>query len=90
VQYRVVNVRISPAAGGKACPAKQKRNCSPDPCPIDCEYEFGHWGDCDKTCGGGYKRRSPIVSVNAAFGGKACPPNQKQYCQTDYCAVDCK
>ena len=90
VQYRNPVVKVQSAHGGKACPYEDKRACNTGDCPVDCSYEWGDWGDCDKSCGGGYKRRAPTVSVSAAYGGVACPPAQTAYCNTDYCAVDCK
>uniref|UniRef100_A0A7S2U0Q0 EGF-like calcium-binding domain-containing protein n=1 Tax=Lotharella oceanica TaxID=641309 RepID=A0A7S2U0Q0_9EUKA len=43
-------------------------------CPIDCEWEYGEWSACSKTCGCGVKERRPIITQKAEFGGKECPP----------------
>ena len=39
----------------------------------DCEWEYGEFGDCSVTCGGGTKYRYPIIIRPATNGGRDCP-----------------
>lgn len=60
--------------------------------PTDCEVtNWGSWGACDKTCGGGRKVSTRTVSVPAYYGGTC---NQKlsktRGCNDDACPVDCE
>ena len=41
--------------------------------PVDCKWgPYGEWSSCSKTCGGGEKSRTRLVSQLASNGGKAC------------------
>ena len=40
---------------------------------VDCEWEYGEFGECSKTCGGGTKFRYPIITTHPAHGGEGCP-----------------
>ena len=60
--------------------------CSPDKyedCKVDCEVDWGVWGDCDKQ--DGEKTQSYQVRVQPKNGGDACPPPR-----TRTCVVDCE
>jgi hypothetical protein len=79
-----------PAYGGESCPPTRKEACNTDYCPVNCDYTWGGWGACDKSCGGGTKYRTPVVTIDGDYGGVPCPTDgQRAPCNTDYCAVDC-
>eukprot|EP00928_Gymnodinium_smaydae_P007229 TRINITY_DN12603_c0_g2_i2.p1 TRINITY_DN12603_c0_g2~~TRINITY_DN12603_c0_g2_i2.p1 ORF type:complete len:3577 (-),score=536.17 TRINITY_DN12603_c0_g2_i2:97-9687(-) len=86
---------FSPAEhGGEPCKGlpKETRNCSDQPCPLDCRWDnWGTWSACDKSCGGGDKLRYRGVVTQPAFGGKHCPGSRYQVgdCNTHLCMTDC-
>ena len=61
-------------------------------CKVNCEMNnWGAWGDCSKTCGGGTKTRSRTVKVQARNGGNSCPTtSESTSCNTQACPVDCE
>ena len=42
---------------------------------VDCEWEYGEFGDCSSSCGAGIKLRYPIITVHPQHGGRECPVN---------------
>ena len=40
---------------------------------MDCEWEYGEFGRCTRSCGGGTKTRYPVITVQPQHGGKPCP-----------------
>ena len=58
------------------------------PKPKDCIVgDWGPWGSCSKTCGGGIQERKRNVKYPAKFGGKQCPPLvNKRICNTKICS----
>jgi hypothetical protein len=90
VKYKERSVTVSPKYGGKRCPnLKKQKNCMDRYCPVDCDYEWGPWSECSKSCGGGFTQRVPKVTTAHAYGGSACPQTEQGSCGTDYCPVDC-
>jgi hypothetical protein len=55
--------------------------------PVNCEGEWGVYGDCSVTCGGGTQSRDYVVRVEAAYDGTACPAElqESQDCNTQVC-----
>jgi hypothetical protein len=58
-------------------------------CPVDCAHTYGEWTYCSKDCGGGYQARKPIVTTEAAYGGKECPGQEQKSCNEYPCAIEC-
>ena len=58
---------------GNACP------------PEDCEYWWGQWSDCSKSCQGGVQTRTPNVTKQPRHGGKACPGPETRVCNDKAC-----
>jgi hypothetical protein len=86
-------IAAAPQNGGKACPSlKGNRTCHSVPCDNDCHVsDWGMWGHCSRTCGGGIRQRYRIVLDPAKDEGKACPTLMHgEECGTDACAMDCK
>ena len=46
----------------------------PPPLPADCEWEYGEFGPCSVSCGGGTQARFPVILQPSEFGGRDCPP----------------
>jgi len=65
--------------------------CSWD--PVNCVGDWGNWGGCSKTCGGGKQSRTYTVTTSAKHGGAACPRTngavEQQDCNTHSCPVNC-
>jgi len=64
------------------CDANGNGNACP---PVDCEYWWGQFTTCDKSCGGGFRRRTIHITRPAKNGGKACPTNEVQPCNPKAC-----
>jgi len=89
VSTQTRKVIAHPANGGASCPALvQEKAC---PCPTDCVVsEWGSWGKCSHTCGGGRQSRSRTVLKAAANGGAACAGlSEQRECNKQHCPVDC-
>ena len=58
------------------------------PKPLDCIVgDWGPWGQCSKTCGGGIQIRNRSVKYPAQFGGQQCPTlENKRLCNTQACS----
>ena len=89
----------TPASGsGEACIKQngevEEISCNSDPCPIDCVGEWGAWGACSASCGGGEQTRTFTQTTPAAHGGTACVAGQnavsRQACNTQPCPVNCQ
>ncbi|XP_052105125.1 uncharacterized protein LOC127738077 isoform X2 [Mytilus californianus] len=65
----------------------------PVPRPVNGGWsEYGLWGKCSKTCGGGMQSRTRICNNPApSEGGKVCEGSDEetQPCRTDKCPGDC-
>ena len=72
---RTRQVMVPESNGGQACEGEETetKTCNTELCPVDCEWgPYGEWSSCSKTCGGGEKSRTRLVSQLASNGGKAC------------------
>jgi hypothetical protein len=81
--------------GGAACTASdvEEATCNEDACPIDGGWsDFGAYGSCSKTCGGGTKSRTRTCNNPApAHGGSSCSglSSESTGCNSEECAIDC-
>eukprot|EP00750_Incisomonas_marina_P011024 INCI16332.10.p1 GENE.INCI16332.10~~INCI16332.10.p1 ORF type:complete len:1488 (-),score=201.28 INCI16332.10:215-4678(-) len=90
----------SPATnGGVQCNGTdndvEARNCSSEPCPVDCAGSWGSWTSCPVTCGtGSYRSRTFAIFAEAANGGTECLSGSRSVetgvCGTSECPVDCQ
>merc|ERR1712241_1550176 len=89
-QTRTRTIVKEPTNGGAECEALEEtiacdeENGEPtlDKCPIDCVWsDWGPFGECDKTCGAGF-RHSTRISTGPFYGGAECvgDATQKQPC----------
>lgn len=84
----------SPQYDGAPCEGadEQSESCNVKPCPVDGGFtNWGNFGDCDKSCGSGVKRRTRTCSNPLpAHGGKNCegPVDEVEECNTAPCAVN--
>jgi hypothetical protein len=91
-QERHRSIDVDVAFGGRKCWAlNESRDCMTQECPVDCvPSTWGSWSSCSKTCGAGTQTRERSISVDAQFGGKACPAlESSQFCRTTRCPIDC-
>lgn len=92
-QTRSRSILVDPKYGGAACPALlDYRNCSTQPCPVDCVVStFTNWTTCNKPCGGGIESRTRTIVTAHANGGKECPAlTETRGCNVKPCPVDCQ
>lgn len=74
-QERTRRILSEASFGGEPCKNTiETADCSlEEPCVDDCLLgEWGEWGQCSATCGGGYKRRHREVQEAPANGGAPC------------------
>jgi hypothetical protein len=91
-QERTRVVNSEPAHGGVACPALvEKRACSAEACPIDCQVSnWLQWTTCSNTCGEGIQGRTRMKLQSPAHGGKACEELfQERSCNAGPCPSHC-
>ena len=66
----------SPQYGGLQCvgPSLDVTACKTDACPVDGQWtEYGAWGVCSVTCGGGNRRRQrTCTKPKPQNGGNEC------------------
>jgi hypothetical protein len=102
-QTKTYTVTTPSANGGKLCMdngvvvfdgQQESKSCNTQPCPINCEGEFGSWTLCSKTCGGGTKSRTFKILKANQFGGKACDfddnHTESEGCNEQPCPIDCE
>uniref|UniRef100_A0A7S4QQI0 Spondin-like TSP1 domain-containing protein n=1 Tax=Alexandrium monilatum TaxID=311494 RepID=A0A7S4QQI0_9DINO len=93
-RVRQRSVATEPAHGGKPCLGKDREmvTCSTMPCPIDCKLnQWGSWGRCSASCGGGRKSRTRTKEP-AQHGGRRCTGETTEEidCNLSPCPVNCK
>jgi len=93
--YQQRSRRVSKSAfGGQACAGGtyESKACNSSPCPIDCVFTaFEKWSACSRTCGVGSRSTVRQITVDAAYGGKACPAIVKsEDCNSHTCPTDCQ
>lgn len=83
-----------PQNEGKNCegPTEETQACNVKPCPVDGGFsEWGAFGQCDKPCGTGVRKRTrTCTNPPPANGGKSCdgPLEEEEKCNTQPCPVD--
>ncbi|XP_052704188.1 uncharacterized protein LOC128180261 [Crassostrea angulata] len=84
----------APQYGGLSCTGSttSTQNCNTQHCPIDGGFSnWGSWGTCTVTCGGGTQVRTRSCSNPAPqYGGATCvgTTSQNQACNTQVCIID--
>lgn len=86
----------SPGAFGLDCEGArmQKVDCREKPCPIDGGYtEWGGFENCDKSCGGGTrKRKRTCTKPLPLYGGRSCVhlgiAEETHSCNVEPCPVN--
>lgn len=87
--------KIAQLHGGAPCKGETvlEEKCNAIECPVDCLWkQWGGWGKCSRTCGGGMKLRERLELRQASNGGKAClgSPAEILACNVQDCPQDCK
>ncbi|XP_032239031.2 coadhesin-like [Nematostella vectensis] len=83
-----------PGVMGKPCAGRNvnTEKCELKPCPQDGGFtEWGLFGDCDKSCGGGARtRKRECTNPAPAYGGKRCdgPHTDTMSCNSKPCPVN--
>jgi len=78
---------------GGSCPSlAETRPCQARECAVDCKLsDWGAWGDCSRSCGGGVHVRTRSAATVPRFGGKPCgAQKQTLTCRTLPCPEDCQ
>nr|XP_022344318.1 SCO-spondin-like isoform X5 [Crassostrea virginica] len=84
----------TPQYGGAACVGSttSSQDCNTQNCPIDGGFtNWGSWGTCTVTCGGGTQVRTRSCTNPAPqYGGALCSgaTSQSQDCNTQVCIID--
>ncbi|XP_061184995.1 SCO-spondin-like [Saccostrea echinata] len=84
----------TPQYGGLSCPgsSSSSQSCNTQNCPIDGGFSnWGSWGTCTVTCGGGTQVRTRSCSnPTPQYGGAPCSgaTSQNQNCNTQVCIID--
>ena len=55
----------------------------------NCHYDGFAYSDCSTTCGPGFRTKSPQILREALEGGKACPENETEICNSGPCPPSC-
>ena len=68
-------------------------SCNTDPCPIDCEGDWGAWSLCLESCGSHFRTRTFTVTNAVQYGGVDCIAGSAEVamgsCLLIGCPVDC-
>ena len=72
-----------PQFGGKACSGVEAKTCTPNPCPVDCQFT---WSRCSTSCGPG--KNNKIIVVQAQAGGKKCTGSETKDCNLIPCSTE--
>jgi len=71
---------------------REEDDCNALACPVDCKLtDWGAWGSCTVTCGGGTVTRTRTITRDVADGGKACGDLEDvESCSPLACPVHCE
>jgi hypothetical protein len=72
---------ITRPTNGGFCPTTETKKCQNFPCPVGCEYGWGEWSECSRTCGSGLKYRD----ISLTKGNDSCPKSLGQ--DSDSCEI---
>ncbi|XP_069105029.1 uncharacterized protein [Argopecten irradians] len=84
----------APQFGGTSCSGATSgtKGCTLSPCPIDGAWaNWGSWGSCTVTCGGGSSTRTrTCTNPSPRYGGANCPNSgtERKDCNTQSCIID--
>jgi len=95
IMERIRTVVKHSAFGGKACDAAvtHQLSCNDKPCPQDCHWDpWTDFQECTEKCGGGVRKRSREVNVEALNAGRECDGDREESvaCNVHSCPVNCK
>jgi len=91
-------VEVAATFGGKECHGNggnltyEKKYCSVDTCPVDCEWnDWQDWRGCSTSCGPGTGIRMRDVKTPMLHGGKDCDGgfSQERECNLKFCPLHC-
>jgi hypothetical protein len=91
-QKRTRDVLMRSEHDGKKCPVtKEAQSCNTNQCPVNCKLTaFSKWGMCDRSCGGGMRKRTRSVITKPAAGGVGCAmKDDYSPCNLQACPLDC-
>lgn len=90
-QKRTRTVTTRPTDGSPCPNLEEDQACNVHPCAQDCKVsDFGPWGTCSETCGGGTQARRRSIVQEPKNGGALCPPLlENRDCNTDLCDATC-
>jgi len=78
--------------GGRKCGnTRQRTSCNTKRCPINCVVSgWRGWGRCNRSCNGGTRYRTRVVTRRNAYGGRGCPTLRTSgRCNTRRCPISC-
>ena len=87
---------VSRHCGGLYCSgsAVEIKSCSVVTCcPVHCQWgNWGAYGSCSATCGGGEKTRNRNIGVQARCGGDSCSGANSETiaCNSQCCPINCQ
>jgi len=87
---RVFKIETPAAGGGKECKKNDgEEDCESKGCEVDCEGDFGDFGECQMKAGKMQKCRVFKIETPAAGGGKECKKNDgEEECESKGCDDD--
>ena len=61
-------------------------------CPVDCVGDWGVFGECSQSCGGGIQTRTYEITEQAINGGNCINENAEEsiVCNENPCPIDCE